>query len=121
MGRRIEIAGTLPDGTQRAVHCIQNCARLRVEDAQEIKRGHRIAEWDPYTRPILTEAEGTVAFEDLVEGQSISETLDESTGIAKRVVIDWRSSRGGGDLRPGLVVRGKEGKILKLPRGGEAP
>ena len=97
MGRNIVVAVVDPDGTERAVHRIQNGARMRVEDGDKIKRGQRIAEWDPYTRPILTEVEGTVGFEDLVEGQSMSETLDESTGIAKRVVIDWRtSSRGSG-------------------------
>ena len=51
------------DGTERAVHRIQNGARLRVTDGQDIKRGTRIAEWDPYTRPILTEADGTIGFE----------------------------------------------------------
>ena len=78
------------------MHRIQYGARLKVDDGDKIKRGQRIAEWDPYTRPILTEVEGTIAFEDLVEGQSMSEALDESTGIAKRVVIDWRtgSTRG---------------------------
>ncbi|CEG07609.1 DNA-directed RNA polymerase subunit beta' [Afipia felis] len=85
-----------------------------------VKRGQRIAEWDPYTRPILTEVEGTIGFEDLVEGQSISETLDESTGIAKRIVIDWRSTNRGADLRPAIVVKGKDGKVLKLARGGDA-
>ena len=57
-----------------------------------MKRGQRIAEWDPYTRPILTEIEGKVAFEDLVDGISVQETADEATGITKRVVIDWRST-----------------------------
>ena len=109
-----------PDGTERAVHRIQNGARLRVEDGEEIKRGQRIAEWDPYTRPILTEAEGTVAFEDLVEGQSMSETVDESTGIAKRVVTDWRTSSRAADLRPAIVIKGKDGKVQKLARGGDA-
>ena len=73
MGRNIVVAVTDPDGTERAVHRIQNGARLRVDDGDKIKRGQRIAEWDPYTRPILTEVEGTVGFEDLVEGQSMSE------------------------------------------------
>ena len=52
----------------------------------------------------------------------MSETLDELTGIAKRVVIDWRtgSARGQQDLRPAIVIKGKDGKILKLSRGGEA-
>jgi DNA-directed RNA polymerase subunit beta' len=120
MGRGIVIAVADADGTELAVHRIQNGARLRVEDGQDIKRGQRIAEWDPYTRPILTEAEGTIGFEDLVEGQSMSETVDESTGIAKRVVTDWRTSSRAADLRPAIVIKGKDGKILKLARGGDA-
>jgi DNA-directed RNA polymerase subunit beta' len=122
MARNMVVAVLDPDGTERAVHRIQYGARMRIEDDDKIKRGQRIAEWDPYTRPILTEVEGTVGFEDLVEGQSMSETLDESTGIAKRVVIDWRtgSGRGQQDLRPAMVIKDKTGKIHKLSRGGEA-
>jgi DNA-directed RNA polymerase subunit beta' len=120
MGRNMAIAVIDQDGTERAVHRIQYGARMRVEDGDKVKRGQRLAEWDPYTRPILTEVEGTVGFEDLVEGQSMSETLDESTGIAKRVVIDWRTSGRGQDLRPAIVIKGKDGKVLKLARGGEA-
>jgi DNA-directed RNA polymerase subunit beta' len=109
------------DGTERAHHRIPYGARLRVEDGAAIARGQRIAEWDPYTRPILTEVEGEVDFEDLVDGLSMSEQLDESTGIAKRVVIDWRtgSSRNQQDLRPAMVIK-SGGKILKLARGGDA-
>jgi DNA-directed RNA polymerase subunit beta' len=122
MARNLIVAVTDPDGTERAVHRIQYGARLKIDDGEHIKRGQRIAEWDPYTRPILTEVDGIVGYEDLVEGQSLTETLDESTGIAKRVVIDWRSgsARGQQDLRPALVVKGKDGKILKLSRGGDA-
>ena len=122
MARNMAVAVVDQDGTERAVHRIQYGARMKVDEGDQIKRGQRIAEWDPYTRPILTEVEGTVAFEDLVEGQSMSESLDESTGIAKRVVIDWRtgSARGQQDLRPAIVIKGKDGKILKLARGGEA-
>jgi DNA-directed RNA polymerase subunit beta' len=120
MGRNMAIAVADQDGTERAVHRIQYGTRLRIDDGEKVKRGQRIAEWDPYTRPVLTEVEGTVGFEDLVEGQSISETLDESTGIAKRVVVDWRTSGRGQDLRPAIVIKGKDGKILKLNRGGDA-
>src|SRR5262249_29338320 len=74
----------------------------------------------PYTRPVLTEVDGTIGFEDLVENQSLAETLDESTGIAKRVVVDWRTSGRGQDLRPAIVIKGKDGKVAKLSRGGEA-
>ena len=120
MVRNMVVAVVDADGTERATHRIQYGARMRVDDGDMIKRGQRIAEWDPYSRPILTEVEGTIGFEDLVEGQSISETLDESTGIAKRVVIDWRTTGRGADLRPAIVVKGKDGKVLKLARGGDA-
>src|ERR1700682_583489 len=52
----------------------------------------------------------------------MSEAIDEATGIAKRVVIDWRtgSARNQQDLRPALTIKGKDGKILKLSRGGDA-
>src|SRR5690242_11810043 len=86
MVRNMVVAITDADGTERATHRIQYGARMHVDEGDMVKRGQRIAEWDPYTRPVLTEVEGTIGFEDLVEGQSISETLDESTGIAKRVV-----------------------------------
>ena len=68
MVRNMVVAVVDPDGTERAHHRIPYGARLRVEDGDKIKRGQRIAEWDPYTRPILTEVEGNVEFEDLVDG-----------------------------------------------------
>jgi len=121
MVRNMVVAVLDPDGTERAVHRIQYGSRMLIDEGDQIKRGQRIAEWDPFTRPILTEVEGTIGFEDLVEGQSMSETLDESTGIAKRVVIDWRtgSSRNQQDLRPSMVIK-KDNKIIKLARGGDA-
>ncbi len=122
MTRKMAAAVVDQDGTECAVHRIQYGARMKVEEGDHIKRGQRIAEWDPYMRPILTEVDGTIGFEDLVEGQSMSESLDESTGIAKRVVIDWRTgvARGRQDLRPAIVIMGEDGKILKLARGRSA-
>jgi DNA-directed RNA polymerase subunit beta' len=121
MVRNMVVAVVDTDGTERAHHRIPYGARMRVEDGNKIKRGERIAEWDPYTRPILTEVEGSIAFEDLVDGLSMSEALDESTGIAKRVVVDWRtgSSRNQQDLRPAIVIKSGN-KLLKLARGGDA-
>ena len=102
------------------MHRVQYGARLKVDEGDKIKRGQRIAEWDPFTRPILTEIDGVIGFEDLVEGASMSEQVDEATGIAKRIVIDWRSTPRTAGLKPALVIKGKDGKIAKLPRGGDA-
>jgi DNA-directed RNA polymerase subunit beta' len=120
MARNVAVVILDRDGTERAVHRVQYGARLKVDDGDHIKRGQRIAEWDPYTRPIMTEVAGTIGFEDLVEGASMSEQIDEATGIAKRLVIDWRMSPRSASLRPALVIKGKDGKIAKLARGGDA-
>jgi DNA-directed RNA polymerase subunit beta' len=120
MGRNTAIVVLDEDGSERAVHRLPYGTHLRVEDGDKVKRGDRLAEWDPYTRPVLTEIEGTVDFEDLVEGVSVSERRDESTGITNSVIIDWRASPRGADLRPAMVIRDQKGKIAKLSRGVEA-
>src|SRR5690606_18271451 len=91
MGRNVTIAILDPEGKDRATHRLTYGAKLRVDDGDEVKRGQRIAEWDPYTRPVLAEVDGEVAFEDLVDGASVTENTDETTGFTKRVVIDWRT------------------------------
>ncbi len=120
MGRNMAVLILDATGKERAVHRVTYGSRLFVDEGDTVKRGQRIAEWDPYTRPIMTEVEGYVEFEDLVDGLSVSETADESTGITKRVVIDWRSTPRGSDLKPAMVIKDKAGKILKLSKGGDA-
>jgi len=120
MGRNLAIAILDKDGGERVVHKVPYGARLSVDDGDEVRRGQRLAVWDPYTRPILTEINGVVEFEDLVEGVSIHEQLDEATHITQRVVIDWRTNPRGGDLRPAIVIKDKSGEVLKLDRGVEA-
>ncbi len=120
MGRNLAVVILAPDGTERVSHRVQYGSQLKVDDGDVVKRGQRIAEWDPYTRPILSEVDGFIAYEDLIDGQSIAETTDEATGIAKRVVIDWRISARTVDLRPAIVIQSKEGKTSKASRGGDA-
>ena len=121
MGRNMAVIIVEEDGKERAVHKIAQGAHLKVDEGDTIKRGQRLAEWDPYTRSILTEVDGVVEFEDLLEGISVNEQSDETTGITNRVIIDWRANPRGSALRPAIVVKDKVGgKILKLQRGGEA-
>ncbi|MCG6122943.1 MAG: DNA-directed RNA polymerase subunit beta' [Microvirga sp.] len=120
MGRNLAVVIVGNDGVERAVHRIQYGARLKVDEGDTIKRGQRIAEWDPYSRPILSEVDGVAAYEDLVDGGSIVETVDDATGIAKRVIIDWRGSPRTSDLRPAVTVVDEAGQVLKAPRGGDA-
>jgi DNA-directed RNA polymerase subunit beta' len=120
MGRNVQVLVIDEHGNERAAHKLTYGSRLRVDDGDTISRGQRISEWDPYTMPILTEVNGVVEFEDLVEGVSIREVADEATGISSRVVVDWRASPRGSDLRPAVIVKDKNGKILKLASGNDA-
>ena len=120
LGRNVSLVIEDEKGHERAVHKLVQGARLFVNEGDKIKRGMRLAEWDPYTRPVMTEVDGKIEFEDVVDGISVSEVTDESTGITNRVLIDWRTSPRGSDLRPAIVIKDKKGEILKLPRGGEA-
>ena len=122
MGRNMAVLIKDDSGKERASHRITYGARIFVDDGDVVKRGQRIAEWDPYTRPIMTEVEGYVGFEDMIDGLSVTETADESTGITKRQVIDWRANPRGSDLKPAIVIHSdkKGNKIAKLSKGGEA-
>ena len=60
-----------------------------------------------------------MGFEDLVDGASIAETTDETTGFTKRVVIDWRTSQRGEGLKPALAIV-RKGHVAKVDRGTDA-
>lgn len=120
MGRNVSIVIKDETGQERATQRVAYGAKLLVKEGAKVKRGQRLAEWDPYTRPILTEVEGYVAFEDLVDGISVIETADEATGIIKRQIVDWHSHNRGNDLHPAIVIMDKSGNISKGPRGTPA-
>ena len=108
------------DGKDREAYKVPYGARLMVKSGDKVKRGQRLASWDPYTTPIITEVGGKVRFEDLVENFSFREEADEATGISNRVVIDWRASSKGSDLRPAMAVIDENGAYKRLSNGGEA-
>ena len=120
MGRSMAIGIVDQTGKELASHKLAYGARLLVDDGDEVKRGTRLAQWDPYTRPILTEVDGTVDSEDLVEGASVRELTDEVKGTTNRVVIDWRATPRGADLKPAMIVKDAKGKPIKVARGGDA-
>ncbi len=121
MGRNMQVVILDPKSQERASYRITYGARLKVDEGASVKRGDRLAEWNPNALPVLTEVEGVVKFEDLVSGISLKEVADEKTGVTNRVVMD---SRGAGsksqDLRPAMVITDKKGKMVSLPSVGEA-
>jgi DNA-directed RNA polymerase subunit beta' len=107
-------------GKELATHKIQYGARLHVDEGDEVKRGTKLAQWDPYTRPNITEATGKIEFEDLLEGVSVREQTDEVKGTTNRVIVDWRATPRGAELKPAIVIKDGKGKPIKVARGGDA-
>jgi DNA-directed RNA polymerase subunit beta' len=120
MGRNTEIV--LIDGAQRerAKHRVPYGARLLVDSDTVVAKGQKLAEWDPYTLPIITEKAGKAVYVDLVEGVSMREVIDDSTGISNRVVVDWKGQPRGGDLRPRIAIHDAAGNPIMLANDQEA-
>lgn len=117
MGRNLEIVLLDAKSVEKAKYKVPYGAKLLVKDGDKVKAGSKMAEWDPYTVPIITEKDGEVEFGDLMEGVSIRDELDEATGISSRVVTDWRSQPRGTQLKPRMMLKGKDGKIQTLSNG----
>ena len=91
-------------------------AKLKKHDGQKVKPGDLLAEWDPYTLPMLTQLGGSVKFGDLIEGVTIEERVDERTGLSTKVIIDTKDI----EKRPRISIKDAEGRTLRLPNGNEA-
>ena len=120
MNRNCEIVLVDGQGRDKARYRIPYGAKLTVKDGASIKRGVRLAEWDPYTLPIITERDGIIQYNDLVEGLSMREVVEEATGLTNKVVTDFRQQSRGAELKPRLVLVDEDGVTLKLTSGTEA-
>ncbi|MGB8275276.1 MAG: DNA-directed RNA polymerase subunit beta' [Alphaproteobacteria bacterium] len=120
MGRNAELVLLSDTGNEKARYRLPYGAKLLVDEAAKVKKGQRLVEWDPYTLPIITECEGIANFMDLVEGLSMREILDETTGITNRVVVDWKQQPRGADLKPRVTLRDEKNDVVKLANGLEA-
>ena len=149
MSRSGELAIVDMDGRERSTHRIPYGAHLMFDNGHIVSKGDRIAEWDPFMMPVITEKGGVVKFQDLIEGKTLTEQTDEATGIAQRVVTEYRatagarrtcvraspcSTRKSGEaarymLSPGAMLsvedgqrgRGRRGARPRHPRGGQDP
>jgi len=117
MGRNMQIAIVDPKGQDRASYRITYGAKLKVDEGQMVKRGDRLAEWNPNSLPVLTDTDGTVRYEELVSGVTLKDVSDEKTGVSNKVVIDSRTSSKQPELRPAISVVDKKGKPVQLATG----
>jgi len=117
MSRNTEVVVKDGKGNEKMTSRLPYGSRLMTDDKKKVKAGDKLAEWDPYTIPIITEKDGVAQFFDLVEGVSVTDQVDEATGISSKVVIDWRSQPKGGELKPRISLTDAKGKVITLPNG----
>ena len=121
MGRNTELVLIDAAQRERAKHRVPYGARLLVDNDTPVTKGQKLAEWDPYTLPIITEKAGKAVYVDLIEGVSMREVIDEfDRHLATASSSTGRASRRGGDLRPRIVIHDATGKPIMLANGQEA-
>ncbi|MBB3764230.1 DNA-directed RNA polymerase subunit beta' [Sphingomicrobium lutaoense] len=120
LSRSGELAILDMDGRELSTHKIPYGAHLLFENGHVVSRGDRIAEWDPSFSPVITERAGVVTYQDLIDGQTLAEQTDESTGISQRVVTEDQTKKKKDDLRPRLTLTGEkdeEAGVYRLAPG----
>ena len=120
MSRNCEIVLTDDKQRERARFRVPYGARLLVDDDQQVTRAQKLAEWDPYTLPIITEQDGKVEYLDLIEGITLVERMDEVTGLTTKVVVDYKQGSKTVDLRPRLQLKDARGEVVRLSNGNDA-
>jgi DNA-directed RNA polymerase subunit beta' len=88
-------------GRERERYKVPYGATITIADGDKVKQGQVVANWDPHTHPVVTEVAGKLKFEDFLDGVTVTEQVDEFTGLTSIVVLDPKSRGGmGKDLRP---------------------
>ncbi len=89
-------------------------AFLRVKDGQKVEKGEELCYWDPYNAVILSEFDGEIGYEAIIEGITFKEESDEQTGHREKVITDTRDKT----KNPAIIVNGKnETKGYNIPVG----
>ncbi len=127
--RAMQVAIIDENNVERATFKPGYGSKLFVKDGEQVERGAKLFEWDPYTLPIIAETTGRARFVDLVAGLSVRDETDEATGMSQKIVSDWRSVPKGGDLKPEIIlmdaasgepVRNEQGNPVTYPMSVDA-
>jgi DNA-directed RNA polymerase subunit beta' len=111
MNRNGEVHVLDEQARSRGKYPVPYGAHLKVKDGKIVKRGDLLAEWDPFSIPILAEVSGTVKYGDIIEGKTMQEQVDEVTGLSRKVIVEYK----GANLRTRVSIKDEKGKTAKLP------
>lgn len=111
MNRNGEAVVVDASGREREHFKLVYGAVLNFKDGDKISKGANVAEWDPYSNPIISEVSGIIQFQDIEEGVTMQEQVDSVTGFATKVITESKSS----DIKPTLLLTDSDGKVKSLP------
>ena len=120
MGRNTQLSIEDENGLQVAIYKVPYGSKLFFQNEEKIKKNDKICEWDPYTTPVIAEKSGIAGYVDLIEGVSLQEITDDTTGISSKSVIDWRAQSKNTDLKPRITLRDDKGNVIKKADDNEA-
>ena len=92
-------------GREKARYRLQYGAKLLKKDGETVKAGQILAEWDPYTLPIIAEKDGIIKYLDLKQGVSFRDAVDDTTGISSKIVIDWSQNPKSKNFKPAINIQ----------------
>ncbi len=116
MNRNGSIAIIDAKGREKEKYPVVYGAKLMVKNNEKVVIGQKLVEWDPYSIPIITGMGGKIALGDIVEGVSVKEEVDEVTGLAHKVIIEYP-----GHMRPRISIKDLHGKGTLKVKGTNAP
>ncbi len=117
LSRQAELVIVSEKGIEREGYPLTYGAHLKVQEGQEVAPGQVLAEWDPFTNPMLTEVGGRIKFGDILENVTMQERVDPVTTKASRIIIESRESREAHkeELRPRISVKDEADQTARIP------
>jgi len=112
MSRNGQMAIEDEKGRERERYPLIYGTQLKIKEGQPVKAGTLLANWDPFTIPIITAVSGKVKFGDVNEGMTMEERRDVVTGKSSKVVVEYRDA----EMRPRISIKDDQGRTAKLPQ-----
>ncbi len=113
MGRNMQIIILNEKGDEKSTHKIPYGAKLNCKQGDNVARGAKLCQWDPYTIPIIAEKKGFVNFLDIKEGMTCKEVYDDQTGVSSKIITEYRASARAEVLKPSVTLVDDRGEFLR--------
>ena len=120
LSRNCDIVIQDAQGREKSRHHVPYGAKVLVQEGVEVAKGQKIAEWDPFMVPVISEKAGKAQLVDLIPNVSVKENMDETTGISSKIVIDWQSGpSSNASLKPSITLKDEKGNPVTYDSGKE--